>query len=191
MKFARIGEIDRERPVIVDGDSYFDLLPVTPDIDGAFLKGDGIDLARRALAAGELSKITNAREVRVGAAIARPSAVLCIGMNYAAHAAESGSRPPTVPILFLKTPNTVVGPTDSVAIPRNSKKTDWEVELGVVVGKRASYLDSPADSISHIAGFVTTNDLSEREFQLEISGAMVEGEVGSRFQPDGPMVGHS
>jgi len=108
-------------------------------------------------------------------------------MNYAAHAAESGSQPPSVPILFLKTPNTVVGPTDDVAIPRNSMKTDWEVELGVVIGRRASYLESPVDSINYIAGFVTTNDLSEREFQLESSGGQwSKGKSAPGFSPVGP-----
>src|SRR5690606_21595904 len=121
------------------------------------------------------------------APIARPSAVVCIGMNYAAHAAESGSAPPELPILFLKTPNTVIGPDDSVAIPRNSVKTDWEVELGVVIGTRASYLDSPAESRNHIAGFVTANDLSERDFQMTVSGGQwSKGKSAPGFNPTGP-----
>jgi 2,4-diketo-3-deoxy-L-fuconate hydrolase len=108
-------------------------------------------------------------------------------MNYAAHAAESGSLPPTIPIMFLKTPNTVVGPNDDITIPRKSVKTDWEVELGVVISKRASYLDSPADSIDHIAGFVVANDLSEREFQLELSGGQwSKGKSAPGFNPTGP-----
>ena len=108
-------------------------------------------------------------------------------MNYAAHAAESGSAPPDAPVLFLKTPNTVVGPYDRVTVPRHSEKTDWEVELGVVIGRRASYLGSPADSAAHIAGFVLANDLSEREFQLEVSGGQwSKGKSSPGFSPTGP-----
>jgi 2-keto-4-pentenoate hydratase/2-oxohepta-3-ene-1,7-dioic acid hydratase in catechol pathway len=125
--------------------------------------------------------------VRLGAPIARPSAVICIGMNYAAHAAESGSAPPEIPIIFLKTPNTVVGPNDDVSIPIGSTKTDWEVELGIVIGKRASYLSSPAESINHIAGFVTANDVSERDFQLAVSGGQwSKGKCAPGFNPTGP-----
>src|SRR6185295_9762738 len=113
----------------------------------------GIDAARAALDRGELRELAT-DGLRVGSPLARPSAVICIGMNYAAHAAESGAQPPEQPVLFLKTPNTVGGPDDPVAIPRGSSRTDWEVELGVVIGRHASYLASPADSLAHVAGFV-------------------------------------
>jgi 2,4-diketo-3-deoxy-L-fuconate hydrolase len=187
MKFARIGAVGAERPVVLVDDTFFDISSFTPDITGAFLESEGPDRVRVALAAGELTSIVDAASQRIGSPIVRPSAVICIGMNYAAHAAESGSAPPTVPIMFLKTPNTVAGPNDNVAIPRKSVKTDWEVELGVVIGKRASYLDSPADSIHHIAGFVTANDLSEREFQLEVSGGQwSKGKSAFGFNPTGP-----
>ncbi|SEB75488.1 2-keto-4-pentenoate hydratase/2-oxohepta-3-ene-1,7-dioic acid hydratase (catechol pathway) [Paramicrobacterium humi] len=191
MKFARLGPLGHEIPVVVTGSEqeprYLDVSSITADIDGAFLSGDGVARARDAAAAGELSPVTDAASLRVGAAIARPSAIICIGMNYAAHAAESGSEPPSVPIIFLKTPNTIAGPNDTVTIPKNSAKTDWEVELGVVIGQRASYLDSPADSIRHIAGFVTANDLSEREFQLEVSGGQwSKGKSSAGFSPVGP-----
>jgi len=119
--------------------------------------------------------------------VARPSAIICIGMNYAAHAAESGSLPPEVPIMFLKTPNTMGGPNDDVDIPRKSLKTDWEVELGVVISERALYLDSPADSKKYIAGYLAANDLSEREFQIEISGGQwSKGKSSPGFSPLGP-----
>jgi len=193
MKFARLGDESQEFPAVVTADAVFDLRSVTTDIDGAFLSGGGRDAARAALEAGSLPEVPDAlarieaSELRVGAPIARPSAVICIGMNYAAHAAESGSEPPTVPIMFLKTPNTVVGPNDAVAIPRGSTKTDWEVELGVVIGSRASYLDSPADAAAHIAGYVIANDLSEREWQLEISGGQwSKGKSAPGFSPTGP-----
>ena len=187
MKLARLGEPGAERPVLLDGARTLDLSSVTADIDGEFLGGDGIERARRAVSEGRLPELADAGSLRIGAPIARPSAVLCIGMNYAAHAAESGSLPPEVPIVFLKTPNTVVGPNDDVAIPRGSLKTDWEVELGVVIGKRALYLDSPASSLEHIAGFVVSNDLSERSFQLETSGGQwSKGKCAPGFNPTGP-----
>ena len=187
MRLARLGEPGAERPVVLDGARTLDLSSVTGDIDGEFLAGDGIERARRAVSEGRLPELADAGSLRIGAPIARPSAVLCIGMNYAAHAAESGSLPPEVPIVFLKTPNTVVGPNEDVAIPRGSLKTDWEVELGVVIGKRALYLDSPASSLEHIAGFVVSNDLSERSFQLESSGGQwSKGKCAPGFNPTGP-----
>jgi len=187
MKFARLGPIGAEQPVLLHEGSFYDISDVTADIDGAFLASDGPEAVREALEAGRLPIIDDADEARIGAPIARPSAVICVGMNYAAHAAESGSAPPTVPIIFLKTPNTVVGPDDVARIPRNSVKTDWEVELGIVIGRTASYLESPADSIRHIAGFVTANDLSERTFQLEVSGGQwSKGKCAPGFTPTGP-----
>lgn len=187
MKLARLGPIGQESPaVLVDG-QYFDLSAITRDIDGEFLASGGVDLVHEALRADALPVLAAADSLRVGAPIARPSAVICIGMNYAAHAAESGSLPPDVPIIFLKTPNTVVGPNDTVEIPRTSTKTDWEVELGIVIGQRASYLASPANSIDHIAGFVTANDLSERDFQMAVSGGQwSKGKCATGFNPTGP-----
>ena len=187
MKLARLGPLGAEVPVAWQDGVAHDLRSITSDIDGAFLAGDGVAAVRSALGEGRLPALPEADSLRVGAPIARPSAVLCIGMNYAAHAAESGSEPPTQPVLFLKTPNTVVGPDDTVAIPRGSTKTDWEVELGVVIGARASYLNSPADSARHIAGYVTANDLSERDFQLGVSGGQwSKGKCAPGFNPTGP-----
>jgi 2-keto-4-pentenoate hydratase/2-oxohepta-3-ene-1,7-dioic acid hydratase in catechol pathway len=187
MKLARLGPVGAERPVLLHQDRAYDLTGLTDDVDGAFLAGDGPARAREALAAGSLPEVADAADLRVGSPIARPGAVFCIGMNYAAHAAESGSPPPAVPIVFLKTPNTVVGPYDDVEIPRGSEKTDWEVELGVVIGKRASYLDSPGDALAHVAGFVLANDLSERTFQLEVSGGQwSKGKCAPGFNPTGP-----
>lgn len=187
MKLARLGPPGQESPAaLVDG-QYVDLSSITRDIDGDFLSSGGIERVREALRSNTLPAIPAADSLRIGAPIARPSAVVCIGMNYAAHAAESGSLPPEVPIIFLKTPNTVVGPNDTVAIPRTSTKTDWEVELGIVIGRRASYLATPADSIDHIAGFVTTNDLSERDFQMAVSGGQwSKGKCAPGFNPTGP-----
>jgi len=185
MKLLRLGPRGEERPVALDEGRYLDLSPVTSDIDGEFFSTDGLDRARSALA--DLDELPGAASLRVGSPIARPSAVFCIGMNYVAHAAESGSEPPSIPVVFLKTPNTVTGPYDEVQIPKNSVKTDWEVELGVVIGRRASYLDSPADALAHVAGFVAANDLSERTFQLEISGGQwSKGKIAPGFNPLGP-----
>ncbi|MDT0471488.1 fumarylacetoacetate hydrolase family protein [Streptomyces griseoviridis] len=185
MKLARIGEAGREIPVVVAEDHYLDLSPLTHDIDGAFLAG-GLDRVADAVAAGSLARVEAAGQ-RLGAPIARPSAVICVGMNYAAHAAESGATPPEDLVVFLKTPNTVAGPDDDVTIPPGSTKTDWEVELGVVIGRRASYLGSPADALAHIAGYTLVNDLSEREWQIERSGGQwSKGKSFPGFSPVGP-----
>lgn len=189
MKFARLGPAGEELPVLVLEDEVRSLAGLTDDIDGAFWASDGPARAAAALAAGDLPVVEGADTLRVGAPITRPGAIVCIGMNYAAHAAESGAEPPTVPVIFFKAPNTIAGPNDTVTIPRNSTKTDWEVELGVVIGKRASYLDSPDQSLEHVAGFVVANDLSEREFQLEISGGQwSKGKIAPGFSPVGPWV---
>lgn len=187
MRFARLGSIGAEIPVVIDRDRTLDLRPITADIDGGFLASDGVEQARAALADGRLPELPDAASLRVGAPIARPSAVYCIGMNYAAHAAESGSEPPTQLVMFMKAPNTVVGPFDDVTIPRGSTKTDWEVELGVVIGRRASALDSPAEARAHVAGYVTVNDLSERDWQLATSGGQwSKGKSAPGFCPTGP-----
>jgi 2,4-didehydro-3-deoxy-L-rhamnonate hydrolase len=187
MRIARLGPIGAETPALVTDDVTYDLSALTPDIDARFFESGGLSRVRAAFEAGELPALADAGDLRVGAPIARPSAVICIGMNYAAHAAESGSTPPEVPIMFLKTPNTVVGPNDTVAIPRTSVKTDWGVELGVVISRHASYLDSPENSRDYIAGFVVTNDLSERDFQMTVSGGQwSKGKSAAGFSPTGP-----
>jgi 2-keto-4-pentenoate hydratase/2-oxohepta-3-ene-1,7-dioic acid hydratase in catechol pathway len=166
---------------------YFDLASITDDIDGVFLGSDGIGRAQAALTSGRLAELPGAGELRVGAPVARPGSVICVGMNFAAHAAETAASPPAVPIIFLKTPNTVVGPYDDVVIPPGSEKTDWEVELGVVIGRRATYLTSPSEAMNHIAGFVLANDLSERAFQMESPGGQwSKGKCCPGFNPTGP-----
>ena len=187
MKLARLGEPGQEIPVLVVDDTYYDLSGAVDDITPASIEGGALERIRAAAAAGGLPVVEGAAARRIGSPISRPGTILCIGMNYAAHALESGSQPPASPVLFLKTPNTVGGPNDPVDIPRKSTKTDWEVELGVVIGSRALYLDSPADSASHIAGFLVANDLSEREFQLEVSGGQwSKGKSSPGFSPLGP-----
>ncbi|MCI2956116.1 fumarylacetoacetate hydrolase family protein [Agromyces atrinae] len=187
MEFLRLGEPGAERPAVRHDGRTHRLDSLTADIDGAFLADDGIARTRAALAAGELPLFDGAEGLRVGAPIVRPPAVLCIGQNYAAHAAESGDAPPTIPILFHKHPNTVVGPFDDVFIPPGAEKVDWEVELGVVIGTRARYLSSPEEALAHIAGYVVSHDVSERAFQVEQSGGQwSKGKNAETFNPLGP-----
>lgn len=191
MQLLRLGAPGAERPAVrTDDGRLLDLSPVTNDIDGAFLAGGGIATAREAVASDRLSPIDDPADgsgLRVGPPIARPGAVLCIGQNYAAHAAESGDPPPKTPILFFKHPNTVVGPYDDVVVPRGATRTDWEVELGVVIGKTARYLESPEVALEHVAGYVVSNDVSERAFQIEQSGGQwSKGKCAETFNPLGP-----
>ena len=187
MKFARLGPVGTELPVLVADSRSYDLSGLTDDITGSFLATGGPERAAAALAAGELPEVAGADGLRVGAPIARPGVVVCVGLNYAAHAAESNVAPPEHPVIFFKPPNTVVGPDDQVAIPRNSVKTDWEVELGVVIGRVTSYLDSAEQSADHIAGYVLADDISERTFQLELSGGQwSKGKSAPGFTPTGP-----
>jgi 2,4-diketo-3-deoxy-L-fuconate hydrolase len=190
MRFMRLGPAGAERPVLrADDGTTYDLSPITADIDGAFLASGGLDRAAAAARAGELSVVDGADGLRIGAPVAKPGAVICIGQNYAAHARESGSPPPTTPIIFFKHPNTVVGAYDPVRVPRGSKKTDWEVELAAVIGTRARYLDSPDDALAHVAGYAVSNDVSERDFQMDPSvsgGQWSKGKACETFNPLGP-----
>lgn len=187
MQLMRFGMSGAERPAVrADDGTVYDLSPLTTDIDGAFLAGGGVGLVREALSAGRLSAM-DVEGLRVGAPVARPGALICIGQNYAAHAAESGAAPPERPILFFKHPNTVVGPYDDVLIPRGSTRTDWEVELAVVIGAPASYLPSPEAAAACIAGYTVINDVSERAFQVEHSGGQwSKGKCAATFAPLGP-----
>ena len=175
LRFLRVGDVGQEIPVIQDGSGRtYDLSPVvgTGDLDGAFFGGGGVSLAAQALERGELPE-RSIEGLRVGPPIAHSSAVICIGQNYAAHAAETGSTPPKSPIIFFKHPNTVIGPFDHVVIPRRSTRTDWEVELAVVIGSRCRYLESVEDAPNYIAGYTIANDVSEREFQSRAIGRSV------------------
>lgn len=185
MRLGRLGPTDAERPVVFIDDRVLDASVVTADFDGAFFASGGVERLRAALA--DLPVLEDSRSTRIGAPMARPGAVIGIGMNYAEHAAESGAKPPEVPIIFHKAPNTVVGPCDPVAIPPRSRRTDWEVELGVLIGRRTAYLSSATESLEHVAGFVLCNDLSERDFQLVMSGGQwSKGKSAPGFCPAGP-----
>jgi 2-keto-4-pentenoate hydratase/2-oxohepta-3-ene-1,7-dioic acid hydratase in catechol pathway len=187
MRLQRLGPVGQEIPAVEADGTTYDLRALTDDVDGAFLAADGIQRCRAALAAGALDVLEHPERMRRGAPIARPTAVICIGQNYAAHARESGAQPPTMPIIFFKHPNTVVGPDDAVPLPRGAEKVDWEVELAVVIGQRASYLPSADAAREHIAGYTVVDDLSERAWQLEDSlGQWSKGKCAPGFLPTGP-----
>lgn len=188
MYLMRIGPAGSERPVVrVDETRYIDVTDVVGDFDEAFFGDDGLirlgEVVQERSAAGQLQEFAGER---VGAPIARPHQILCIGLNYSDHAAETGAAVPDEPILFTKSPNTLVGPYDDVRIPRGSTKLDWEVELGVVIGERTSYLDSVEDAHAAIAGYLVANDVSERAFQIERGGQWTKGKSAETFNPAGP-----
>ncbi|WZH35368.1 MAG: fumarylacetoacetate hydrolase family protein [Microbacterium enclense] len=186
MTFARLGDPGAEIPVLRHDGGVYDLRPLTADIDGPFLAADGLARARAAAERGELTPLADAEARRVGAPIAAPGKIVCIGLNYHDHAAETGAAVPAEPVVFMKDPSTIVGPFDDVLIPRGSTKTDWEVELGVVIGTTARYLSSPDEALAHVAGFVVSHDVSEREFQLERGGQWDKGKSCETFNPLGP-----
>lgn len=186
MRLGRLGDHGREIPVLHEGGKTFDLRSITDDIDGAFFVRGGLAIAREAHGIGALAELTEAIGLRVGAPIARPNKIICIGLNYRDHAAETGAALPPEPIVFMKDPMTLVGPYDDVRIPRGSTKTDWEVELGVVIGAEVRYAASPEEAISHVAGYAVSHDVSEREFQLERGGQWDKGKSCETFNPFGP-----
>jgi 2-keto-4-pentenoate hydratase/2-oxohepta-3-ene-1,7-dioic acid hydratase in catechol pathway len=183
MKLLRIGARGAERPAVLDdGGVARDLSGVTGDFGPAFFARGGLAEVADALARGGLPEAHG----RVGAPVARPGKVVCIGLNYSDHAAETGAAAPERPVVFMKDPSTVVGPYDEVLIPRGSTKTDWEVELGVIIGSTARYLGSPQDALSVVAGYAISHDVSERTFQLELSPQWDLGKSCESFNPLGP-----
>ncbi|MDP9937458.1 fumarylacetoacetate hydrolase family protein [Paenarthrobacter nicotinovorans] len=191
LKFARLGTAGNEQPAVIAEDAngdekYYSLAPLTKDIDGGFLASDGIARTREALDKGELSEIP-AEGLRIGAPVARPGSVVAIGLNYTAHAAESGATPPEVPVVFLKPSNTIAGPYDAAPIPPSSEKYDWEVELAIIIGKEASYLSTLEEAEDSIAGYAVANDLSEREYQIPgAAGQWTKGKSLPGSTPLGP-----
>jgi 2,4-diketo-3-deoxy-L-fuconate hydrolase len=192
MKLIRHGEPGKEKTGVVINDKYYDTSAFGEDYDERFFAEGGLDRLQRwvqqheapvpdggtrlpALAAG----------IRLGSPIARPSKIICIGLNYADHAKETGATPPPEPVIFLKATSSLSGPGDDIILPRDSKKTDWEVELAVVIKKKASYV-SEAEALDHVAGYCLHNDVSEREFQLERSGTWDKGKGCDSFAPLGP-----
>lgn len=189
MELMRLGKASLEIPVVREGDSYYDLRAITSDINGEFLAAGGLGQVRAALAKNALPTLEGAESLRVGPPLSGIGAVVCVGQNYAAHAAETGDRPPVAPIIFFKHPNTVVGPDDDVVIPPGARKVDWEVELAVVIGAQASYLGSQEEALACIAGFTISNDVSERDYQLKHSGGQwSKGKSAPTFNPLGPFL---
>lgn len=188
MQLIRYGEPGRERLAAVTADDrVVDLAEKFGDLDDVLAQGRGLDPIAEFLVDGAGEQEAVALEgVRLGPPIPRPHQILCIGLNFSDHARESGMQPPEEPIIFNKAPNTLVGPDDAILLPRGHEKVDWEVELGVVIGRRARYLDGPEDSPAHIAGYVAVNDVSERVFQLERGGQWVKGKSCETFNPCGP-----
>ena len=179
-----MGVPGRESPALLDEAGRLrDLSGVTGELDAAFLAAGG--LARLATLAVDELPVLDAADVRVGPPL-RPGKIVCIGLNYRDHAAETGAPLPAEPVVFLKAPDTVGGPDDTVLLPRGSTKTDWEVELAVVIGRRARYLTSAEEALGCVAGYAISNDLSEREFQLERGGQWDKGKSCETFNPFGP-----
>jgi 2-keto-4-pentenoate hydratase/2-oxohepta-3-ene-1,7-dioic acid hydratase in catechol pathway len=186
MKLVRFGPSGAERPgVLVDDETVIDASSVVRDFDSAFFASHGIERLREAVDGGSLPT-QSASDERLGSPIARPPSVLCIGLNYRDHAAEAGMPIPAEPIIFGKKSNTVVGPDDDVLIPRGSERTDFEVELGLVIGSEARYLSDPAAAAGVIAGYATSHDISERSYQLDRGGQWIKGKSCETFNPLGP-----
>jgi 2-keto-4-pentenoate hydratase/2-oxohepta-3-ene-1,7-dioic acid hydratase in catechol pathway len=172
--------------VALDGNLVLDVSDLTTDFTPDFLAGGGLDRLRAAVAERAAEAVPMPQGVRVGAPVPRPGKIVCIGLNYADHAAETGAEIPKEPVVFMKAPDTVVGPNDEVRIPRGSTKTDYEVELGVLIGARARYLESAREGLAAVAGYLVCNDVSEREFQLERGGTWDKGKSCETFNPAGP-----
>lgn len=187
MKLIRFGEINKEKPGVIIGDEKYDVSSFGEDYNEQFFESGGLERLRSFIESnkGSLPKVPS--DVRLGSPIARPSKIICIGLNYADHARETNAQVPKEPIIFFKSTTALVGPNDNVIIPKNSSKTDWEVELAVVIGKKASYVEE-RDAMQYIAGYCLHNDLSEREFQLERNGQWVKGKSCDTFAPLGPFL---
>lgn len=190
MRLVRLGAVGSETPAVLAGDdAYIDVGDVVTDFDERFFGDGGIEWLRP-IVAERLARraVLPVGGRRFGPPIARPHQILCIGLNYSDHAHETGQAVPTEPVLFSKSPNTLIGPNDDVRIPRGATMTDWEVELGVVIGRRTSYLGSVDEARDVIAGFVLVNDVSERGFQMDRGGQWVKGKSAETFNPAGPWV---
>lgn len=187
MKLIRYGQPGEEKPGVIINEKRYDVSEAVNDYDEAFFGGDGIEKLRQWVSANHDQLKPVADDVRLGPPLARPSKLICVGLNYSDHAKETGAEIPKEPILFFKATSAIVGPNDDLIIPKGSKKTDWEVELAVVIGKKASYV-TEAEANTHIAGYCLHNDYSEREFQIERGGQWVKGKSCDTFAPLGPFI---
>ena len=187
MKLIRFGEINKEKTGIIINDEYYDTSSFGEDYNEHFFETDGLSRLQEFIESNKdkLPKIS--KDLRLSSPVSRPSKIICIGLNYADHARETNAAIPAEPIIFFKSTTSLAGPFDDVVIPKNSTKSDWEVELALVIGKKASYTEE-AEALNHIAGYCLHNDLSEREFQLERSGQWVKGKSCDTFAPLGPFM---
>jgi 2,4-didehydro-3-deoxy-L-rhamnonate hydrolase len=189
MKLIRFGEVGLEKPGIEVNGDWFDTSPITRDYDDVFFAEDGLNRLHNYLNTSKLLLKailpSVSKNTRLGPPIARPSKIVCIGLNYEDHARETGAPIPAEPVIFLKATTAFCGPFDAIVIPKNSQKTDWEVELAVVIGKKASYV-AEADALRYVAGYCLHNDVSERAFQLERGGTWDKGKGCDTFAPIGP-----
>jgi 2-keto-4-pentenoate hydratase/2-oxohepta-3-ene-1,7-dioic acid hydratase in catechol pathway len=186
MRIARIGDVGREKPAVVQGDHYIMVDSLISDWSRETLEAG----AMATVAAADLASLPRAAKgsVRIGSPINRPTKVICVGLNYLGHIKETNADTPAEPVIFMKAPDSVVGPNDDVVIPPNSLATDYEVELAIVIGKRALYLGSPEESSAHILGYTISQDVSERHWQIERSGQWVKGKSFPTFNPIGPEI---
>ncbi len=188
MKLFRYGNPGNERPgIVLSDETKRDVSSFIKDYDESFFEDDGITKLNDWVKtnADKLPIVNN--NVRIGPPVYKPSKIICVGLNYAKHAAESNADIPSEPIIFFKAPSALSGPNDDIVIPKDSQKTDWEVELAVIIGKRASYVEV-SDALNYVAGYALHNDISEREFQLERSGQWVKGKSADTFAPIGPFL---
>ena len=188
MKLIRFGEINNEKPGVLLPDGIkIDVSKFVKDYDEHFFGNQGIEKLNNWLEKNHDSCPVVENDIRLGPPLLRPSKIVCVGLNYSKHAKESGMDVPEEPVLFFKASSAIIGPYDSIIIPKGSEKSDWEVELAIVIGNKASYV-SEKDALSHVAGYVLHNDVSERSFQLERSGQWVKGKSCDTFAPIGPFI---
>ncbi len=186
MKLIRFGAIGKEKPGVLIGEKRYDVSSIVTDYNEAFFEENGLEKLQKALENNPVLPEVDS-QVRLGSPVARPSKIICIGLNYVDHCVETGAPIPTEPIIFFKSTTALCGPNDDLIIPKNSEKTDWEIELVFVVGKKASYVEE-ADAMDYVAGYCLHNDYSERAFQLERGGQWAKGKGCDTFAPLGPFL---
>ena len=187
MKLIRYGDESNEKTGLIIDEKYYDTSSFGEDYNERFFETGGLARLQQFVEANENNLTEISKDVRIGSPVARPSKIICIGLNYADHAKETNAKVPDEPIIFFKSTTALIGPFDDVIIPKNSKKSDWEVELAVVIGKKTSYVEEE-NAMDHVAGYCLHNDLSEREFQLERNGQWVKGKSCDTFAPLGPFL---
>lgn len=187
MKLIRWGAADQEKIGVIINDTWYDTSAFGGDYNEQFFNDNGLQRLEEFVKANEGNLIALPEGTRLGSPVARPSKIVCIGLNYADHARETNAAIPPEPVIFMKASSSLAGPFDDIVIPKNSVKTDWEVELAIVIGKKASYVEE-AEALDYVAGYVLHNDVSEREFQLERNGTWDKGKGCDTFAPLGPFL---